>query len=754
MTQQISDTPPTDTGALGEVFQKKPTTGHVLVNAENAAPTPLRVSPSYKWPNATKEIAGSRGSERRSSCLTVRRPSTLPASGCISSGRKKESLLRRFLLLQRQQLLSAHRLRLLPANLQVEALLGEGASGRVWRVRHKQTGSVFALKVIRKGKGGPCSSACARLYAERHVLIRGGLSRHLVQLHAAFQDEQHVFLMQEWAPGPSLRALVQNRGPLPEEEARRYAAQLALAIHAIHRLGFIHRDIKPENSILDKHGDLKLIDLGLAARPNSKAFPSSPGDFYARKSPLWATTPTDPNAALECCSVSSPGGSSGSVDSSVPLSPIAAIGGSTERAAGERQDFTPKTEASRTEEEGSREASPTTTPEASAGSERMSPEDPPESFAAWRLRQLWAEGARSAVGTLHYMAPEVALNIRHSEAPMSTGNPGYGKKADWWSFGAVLFECLFGHPPLARFNLAEMLARSKQPKERRPHLLLYRQERVSQECLNSTAAGREASGLITTVLAGSPRSPTERSTNDSLAGGGEDGAGAVGNATTASDGLPLSCELISNPELLLCTLRSWRQHLRIPPSPFVVSKGHEASKKPPRGGNNERVISSEAVDLLCNLLCEEERRFGFSRIRQHPWFKSINWEEEGRPPETQRNPRAIQVCSRIDRRRRPSRGTNSYQSSSALPCITGAIAETLGRQGTRDYETQANKWLLDLRFLGFEFDRRRREAAGIANRLRTAYDEGQETRICTLGAAGGKQRPHDMPRKPRRLLDI
>ena len=53
---------------------------------------------------------------------------------------------------------------------------------------------------------------------------------------------------------------------LSEEEARFYLAELVLALHSLHTLGYVHRDIKPENILLDRLGHIKLADFGSAAK--------------------------------------------------------------------------------------------------------------------------------------------------------------------------------------------------------------------------------------------------------------------------------------------------------------------------------------------------------------------------------------------------------------------------------------------------------------------------------------------------------
>lgn len=70
----------------------------------------------------------------------------------------------------------------------------------------------------------------------------------------------------EYLPGGNLLNLMHRRGSFSEETARFYLAEITVALHALHSLGFVHRDIKPENILIDCWGHLKLADFGSAAK--------------------------------------------------------------------------------------------------------------------------------------------------------------------------------------------------------------------------------------------------------------------------------------------------------------------------------------------------------------------------------------------------------------------------------------------------------------------------------------------------------
>ena len=63
----------------------------------------------------------------------------------------------------------------------------------------------------------------------------------LVKLLYSFQDIDNVYLAMEYVPGGDLRTLLNNSGILREDDAKFYIAEMFMAVHALHNLGFIHR---------------------------------------------------------------------------------------------------------------------------------------------------------------------------------------------------------------------------------------------------------------------------------------------------------------------------------------------------------------------------------------------------------------------------------------------------------------------------------------------------------------------------------
>jgi protein-serine/threonine kinase len=140
--------------------------------------------------------------------------------------------------------------------------IGKGAFGEVHLVRKKQDGRTYALKRLFKAHM-ILTVQHAQAHAERDALAECD-SEWVVRLHRAFQDNTSLYLLMDYIPGGDLAGLRRHHGRLREDAAAFYAAELVMAIEAVHTLGYIHRDIKPDNILIDADGHLKLADFGLA----------------------------------------------------------------------------------------------------------------------------------------------------------------------------------------------------------------------------------------------------------------------------------------------------------------------------------------------------------------------------------------------------------------------------------------------------------------------------------------------------------
>lgn len=146
--------------------------------------------------------------------------------------------------------------------------LGRGTIGRVHKVRHKETGSVYALKtiskqfVLNKELGHQLLAEVSTQSKLRH--------RNLLRCLGCFEDPESVFLVLEYAPDGDLAGLLRRHGPLDEPRAAHVFAQVAEGVRYLHSQNTIHRDLKPENILLGPGLHAKVCDFGWCAQAEGR----------------------------------------------------------------------------------------------------------------------------------------------------------------------------------------------------------------------------------------------------------------------------------------------------------------------------------------------------------------------------------------------------------------------------------------------------------------------------------------------------
>lgn len=147
--------------------------------------------------------------------------------------------------------------------------LGGSPLTAVFSARERATGRLHAVKVLR----AKCEDFPAALHLLRRE-ARAGLAvrhPHLVPLLDAHVARPPYFLVMELLAGESLRTRLRRDFLLPPSTAIWITRQVAQALAALHRAGFVHGDVKPENVCLIEDGKAVLIDLGFTHRPRENA---------------------------------------------------------------------------------------------------------------------------------------------------------------------------------------------------------------------------------------------------------------------------------------------------------------------------------------------------------------------------------------------------------------------------------------------------------------------------------------------------
>uniref|UniRef100_A0A3Q3CIW0 non-specific serine/threonine protein kinase n=1 Tax=Haplochromis burtoni TaxID=8153 RepID=A0A3Q3CIW0_HAPBU len=140
--------------------------------------------------------------------------------------------------------------------------LGDGAFGKVYKARNKETGVLAAAKVIETKS----EEELEDYIVEIDILAKCD-HRYIVKLLDAFYYENKLWIMIEFCPGGAVDAamLELDRG-LTEPQIQVVCRQMLEALDYLHGLKIIHRDLKAGNILLMLDGDIKLADFGVSAK--------------------------------------------------------------------------------------------------------------------------------------------------------------------------------------------------------------------------------------------------------------------------------------------------------------------------------------------------------------------------------------------------------------------------------------------------------------------------------------------------------
>ncbi|TVS09658.1 MAG: hypothetical protein EA424_26675 [Planctomycetaceae bacterium] len=140
--------------------------------------------------------------------------------------------------------------------------LGQGGMGMVLKAEHRRMERVVALKVLSPAVT-KTPEALARF--QREVKAAAKLEHpHIVIAHDADEAGGTHFLVMQYVEGTDLSVLVREKGPRSVEQAVSCVLQAARGLEYAHARGVVHRDIKPANLLLDRDGNVKVLDMGLA----------------------------------------------------------------------------------------------------------------------------------------------------------------------------------------------------------------------------------------------------------------------------------------------------------------------------------------------------------------------------------------------------------------------------------------------------------------------------------------------------------
>ena len=159
------------------------------------------------------------------------------------------------------------------AHYVIEAPIGEGGMGAVYRAHDTKLRRKVALKVIHPDLAVP--DAAARLVREARTAAAFS-HPNTVAIHDLGEIDGTVFLVMELVSGVPLRAYIGDVS-VPVSRKLRWLVDMARGLGAAHKAGLVHRDVKPTNVMVSDDGVVKVLDFGLAKPLEAASFHTGVG---------------------------------------------------------------------------------------------------------------------------------------------------------------------------------------------------------------------------------------------------------------------------------------------------------------------------------------------------------------------------------------------------------------------------------------------------------------------------------------------
>jgi serine/threonine protein kinase/lipopolysaccharide biosynthesis regulator YciM len=151
---------------------------------------------------------------------------------------------------------------------QVIEELGKGGMGNVYKVLDKEVEEKVALKLL-KPEVAADGETIARFRKELK-LSRTISQKNVCRMYDLGQFQGSYFITMEYVPGEDLKSFIKRSGQLTIAKSIYIAKQICEGLAEAHRLGVIHRDLKSQNIMIDREGNARIMDFGIARSLKTK----------------------------------------------------------------------------------------------------------------------------------------------------------------------------------------------------------------------------------------------------------------------------------------------------------------------------------------------------------------------------------------------------------------------------------------------------------------------------------------------------
>jgi len=146
--------------------------------------------------------------------------------------------------------------------------LGKGGMGKVYKVLDKEINTKVALKLI-KPEVASDKKTIERFRNELKI-ARDISHKNICRMYDLNKEENTYYITMEYVPGEDLKSMIRMAGQLSVGAVVNVGKQVCEGLAEAHKLGVVHRDLKPQNIMLDKEGNTRIMDFGIARSLKTK----------------------------------------------------------------------------------------------------------------------------------------------------------------------------------------------------------------------------------------------------------------------------------------------------------------------------------------------------------------------------------------------------------------------------------------------------------------------------------------------------
>ncbi|MFC2142560.1 protein kinase, partial [Acidobacteriota bacterium] len=152
--------------------------------------------------------------------------------------------------------------------------LGKGGMGKVYKVLDKETNEKIALKLIKPEIAS--DKKTVERFRNELTTARQIVQKNVCRMYDLNKEEGNYYITMEYISGQDLKGLIRQTGQLTVGKSISIAKQICDGLSEAHSLGVVHRDLKPNNIMIDRGGNAKIMDFGIARAVKGKSI-TGPG---------------------------------------------------------------------------------------------------------------------------------------------------------------------------------------------------------------------------------------------------------------------------------------------------------------------------------------------------------------------------------------------------------------------------------------------------------------------------------------------